>query len=62
LPNEDYAGLIDDIAIYSRALSAAEVAILGSEAAPDFTVTAPITSPPESIDAGGSPDAAEITD
>jgi len=63
LPEEDYAGLIDDIAIYSRALSAAEVALLGSEAAPDLiTVPPPITSPPESIDAGESPDAAEITD
>jgi Concanavalin A-like lectin/glucanases superfamily len=57
LAGEDYAGLIDDIAIYSRALTLAEVTRLRSEAAPN------ITSPAVSLDAGnGSPDAAEIRD
>ena len=57
LAGEDYAGLIDDIAIYSRALTSAEVTRLRSEAAPN------ITSPAVSLDAGNeSPDAAEIRD
>jgi len=51
--DEDYAGLIDDIAIYSRALSLADVTRLRGEAAPNITL------PTVSLDAGNeSPDAA----
>jgi hypothetical protein len=57
LADEDYAGLIDDIAIYSRALTSAEVTLLRNEAAPDITV------PTVSLDAGNdSPDASVSRD
>jgi hypothetical protein len=57
LADEDYAGLIDDIAIYSRALTLAEVTHLRGEAAPDITL------PTVSLDAGNdSPDAAASRD
>lgn len=57
LAGEDYAGLIDDITIYARALTLAEVTQLRSEEAPN--VTLPAVSP----DAGNeSPDAAAIRD
>jgi len=57
LASEDYAGLIDDITIYSRALTLAEVTQLRSEAAPNVTL------PAVRLDAGNeSPDAAESRD
>jgi hypothetical protein len=52
-PDEDYAGLIDDIAIYSRALTLADVTLLRTDPAPNITVLA------VGLDAGNdSPDAA----
>jgi hypothetical protein len=57
-----YAGLIDDVAIYSRALSAHEIKLLRSTAVPDLVVPEQVTFPPDVIDAGESPDAASSDD
>ena len=57
LGDDDYAGLIDDIAIYSRVLTLADVTQLRGEAAPNATL------PAAGLDAGNElPDAGDVRD